>query len=292
VKKVGIFINRQWEAAQDLARSARSLLADRVEEVWEAFAWDEEAALAQMAGTELLICLGGDGTMLWAARTVIPHPVALLGVNMGRLGFLAEVAPAELLERLPDVLSGRHRIEERAMLQAQVPAWGLTYHALNDVVIGRLSAGRPVYIDVSVDGCRLAFYRCDAVIVASATGSTAYSLSAGGPILHPESQELVITPVAPHLAAAPSLVVPPHAVIDLVVSTETDAVVSIDGQVDRVLATGEMVSVCRSPYVARFVRFAEPRAYYAMLAERFGLLRAVSAANQIELLNLKAAASD
>ena len=265
-------------------------LRDKAETVWTVSDWDEAATAAEMPETNLLICLGGDGTMLHAARSVIPYDIPLLGVNMGRLGFLAEVRPQQLMESLPDVLAGRCRIEERTMLQAQVPAWGLTFHALNDVVVGRVSAGRPVYIDVSIDGSRLALYRCDAVIVASATGSTAYSLSAGGPILHPESREMVLTPVAPHLAAARPLVVASEAVVDLVVSTETEAVVSIDGQVDRGLATGDSVSVCRSPYVARFVRFSKPQEYYAMLAERLDWLRVISASNHPELFDLKGSA--
>ena len=143
MRKVGIFVHPHWAASRDLAQEARAFLASKVEEVWQAAAWDDEATPEQIAGTDLLICLGGDGIMLWAARTVIPHPVPLLGVNMGRLGFLAELRPQELLDRLPDVLQGRCRIEERSMLQAQVPAWGLTFHALNDVVVGRASAGRP-----------------------------------------------------------------------------------------------------------------------------------------------------
>ena len=290
MRKVGIFVHPRWAASRDLAQEARAFLAGKVEEVWQTAAWDDEATPEQIAGTDLLICLGGDGIMLWAARTVIPHPVPLLGVNMGRLGFLAELRPQELLDRLPDVLQGRCRIEERSMLQAQVPAWGLTFHALNDVVVGRASAGRPVYLDVSIDGGRLALYRCDAVIVASATGSTAYSLSAGGPILHPESREMVLTPVAPHLAAARPLVVPSQAVIDLVVSTETEAVVSIDGQADRVLGSGDSVSVCRSPYVARFIRFSKPQDYYAVLAERLDWLRVISASNHPELFDMKGAA--
>ncbi len=290
MKKVGIFVHPRWAAARDLAQEVRAFLADKADEVWQTSAWDDRATGEHMPGTELLICLGGDGTMLWAARAVIPHPVPLLGVNMGRLGFLAELRPQELLARLPEVLRGRCRVEERTMLQAQVPAWGLTYHALNDVVVGRVSAGRPVYVDVSIDGSRLALYRCDAVIVASATGSTAYSLSAGGPILHPESREIVLTPVAPHLAAARPLVVSPQAVVDLLVSTEADAVVSIDGQVDRALSSGDGVSVCRSPHVARFLRFSEPQEYYAMLAERLDWLRVISASNHPELFDVKGAA--
>ena len=175
-----------------------------MQNVWATSEWDDDALRSDMPGSDLLICLGGDGTVLRAARTVAPNPVPILGVNMGRLGFLAEVRPDELVERLPDVLAGRYRVEERAMLKASVPAWGITYDALNDVVVGRQTVSRPIYVDVRVDGSQLAIHRCDAMIVATATGSTAYSLSAGGPILHPESRDIVLTPVAPHIAAVPA----------------------------------------------------------------------------------------
>jgi len=284
VRRVGIFVHPRWHAARELAAELRSALVGKVEEVWETSAWDDEATKKQTGGTDLLICLGGDGTMLWAARIVIPQAIPILGVNMGRLGFLAEVRPQELLERLPDILRGRGRVEERAMLQAQVAAWDLTLHALNDVVVGRAAAGRPVYVDVAVDGTRLALYRCDAVIVASATGSTAYSLSAGGPILHPESREMVLTAVAPHLSAARTLVLPVDTVVELTVSADSEAVASIDGQVDRTLASTDTVSVRRSPHVARFLRLSPPSDYYARLSERLDLRRVVNASDHPERL--------
>jgi NAD+ kinase len=202
---------------------------------------------------------------------------------MGRLGFLAEIGPKELMDSLPQVLNGEGRLEERAMLQARVPAWGQTFQALNDVVVGRSIAGRPVYLDVSVDGRRLALYRSDAVIVATATGSTGYSLSTGGPILHPESLDIVVTPVAPHLAPARALVLPRDAVVDLVVSTAEGATVSIDGQVNRELGSGDAVSICRSPHVARFLRLSEPSDYYRILAERLQWLRGINPAEIPEL---------
>lgn len=279
MKRVGIFVHPSWDAARKLAAQLRSALAGKVAEVWETSAWDEKATKERTEGTDLLICLGGDGTMLWAARVVIPHAIPILGVNMGRLGFLAEVRPQELLEKLPEVLRGDGRIEERTMLQAQVAAWDLTLHALNDVVVGRAAAGRPVYVDVAVDGTGLAHYRCDAVIVASATGSTAYALSAGGPILHPESREIVLTTVASHLSTAPTLVLPSDATIELSVGADSEAVVSIDGQIDRTLASTEVVAVRRSPHVARFLRLSPASDYYARLSERLDLRRVVNASH-------------
>ena len=283
MKKVGIFLHSRWSVAVQLADRVESVLSAEGCDVWQTSDSDDSAVAEQTPGTDLLICLGGDGTVLRAARTVVPHPVPILGVNMGRLGFLTEVRPGELLDRLGDVLEGRCRIEERTMLQAQVPSWGATHHALNDVIVGRASVGRPLYVETAVDGVRLAIHRCDAVIVATATGSTAYSLSAGGPILHPESPELLLTPVAPHLGSARPVVLPRDATIDLTVTADKEAVVSVDGQIDRELASGDSVSVCRSAHTARFVRFSKPQDYYAVLAEKLGWLRVLEASDNPEL---------
>jgi NAD+ kinase len=283
VRKVGIFIAPRWSGARQLLDGLRSALGREVDEVWQTSNWEDPAAQDRIQGTDLIVSLGGDGSMLWAARAVIPYAVPILGVNMGRLGFLAELGPKDLMESLPRVLKGEGRLEERTMLQARVPAWGQTFHALNDVVVGRSLAGRPVYLDVRVDGCRLALYRSDAVIVATATGSTGYSLSAGGPILHPESRDMLLTPVAPHMAPARPLVLPQDAVVDLVVSTEEGASVSINGQVNRDLERGDGVSICRSPHVARLLRLTEPSDHYRILAERLEWLRGINPAEFPEL---------
>ena len=283
MKKIGIFVHSRWGAAIQLADQALEFLRGRGLEVWHSSDWDDSAVADSIPGTDLLVCIGGDGTVLRAARVIVPHPVSILGINMGRLGFLTEVRPGDLVDSLSDVLEGRCRIEERTMLQAQVPSWGGTHHALNDVVVGRASIGRPVYVETVVDGVRLAVHRCDAVIAATATGSTAYSLSAGGPILHPESRELLLTPVAPHLGSARPVVLPPDATIDLTVTADKEAVISVDGQIDRSLASGDSVSVCRSAHTARFVRFSAPQDYYAVLAEKLNWLRVLQASDNPEL---------
>jgi NAD+ kinase len=292
MRKIGIFVHSNWSVAHELAGEVERELHDRgIEEVWHTSDWDDSRLTEYMPDTDLLICLGGDGTVLRAARTVIPNPVPILGVNMGRLGFLAEVRPPQLISALDDILEGNYRVEERTMLQAQIPSWGVTHHALNDVVVGRETLSRPVYIEVGVDGSRLAIHRCDAMIVASATGSTAYSLSAGGPILHPESRDMVLTPVSPHMAAARPLVLPPESVVDLTVSADQDAIVSVDGQVDRQLQGGDSVSVCRSPHTARFVRFSSSRDYYGLLAERLDWLRVLQATEHPELFDMNGIAT-
>jgi NAD+ kinase len=291
VKKIGIFVHSHSEAAGKLAQDVSVYLkAKSVTDVWLSSDWDDRDLQRHIPGSELLICMGGDGTVLRAARSVIPHEIPILGVNMGRLGFLAEVRPGEVMEYMPRVLSGDYRLETRAMLQVTIRSQGVTYYALNDVVVGRQTVSRPVYVEVTVNGSRLAIHRCDAVIVATATGSTAYSLSAGGPILHPEAQEMIITPVSTHIAAARPVVVPPDTTIELAVSADKDAVVSIDGQIDRDLTSGESVDVCRSVHSARFVRFSNPDEYYALLSERLDWLRVLRSTDNPELFDIGVAA--
>jgi len=286
MKKIGIFIHSRWSQARVLADEVAAFLRPRVGDVWTTSDWDDGEPAEHIPGTDLLISMGGDGTMLRAARSVIPYAIPILGVNMGRLGFLAEVRPQDLLACLPDILAGKARIEERTMLQAQIPSWGITQHALNDVVVGRATVSRPVYVDVFVDGQRVALHRCDAMIVSTATGSTAYSLSAGGPILHPESRDLILTPVSPHMTGARPLVLSPESTVDLTVSSDKDAIVSMDGQVDRPLNNGDTVSVCRSSHVARFVRFSSQQQYYQLLAERLDWLRVLRASDHPELFDM------
>ncbi len=284
MRKVGIYYHPQWAAAHSFAHELKGALESRVKDVWLASAWNEEAGRANVADTDLLICVGGDGTMLWAARSVIPHAVPLLAVNMGRLGFLAELGAEEALANLNAVLDGGFRVEERAMVQAELLAPGdapgegsETFHGLNDMVLGRGAPGRPIYVETCVDGRRFSLYRTDAMIVATATGSTGYALSVGGPILHPEATDLVVVPVAPHLAAARALVLPAAAVVELQLMAEPDGVLSIDGQVDMEVTLGQRLRVQRSPHVARFVRLGSVVDYYEALSARLGWLNSLGA---------------
>lgn len=262
------------------AEDLLAVAAEHVGETWLASAWDEDATRRHVPGTDLLLCLGGDGTVLRAARAVVPHQTLLLGVNMGHLGFLSELDVEAAEERLPEVIAGAGRIEERAMLHAEIVAppsgdgeqTAAPHDALNDVVIGRATVGRTVQIDVSVDGSPLGDYKADGVIVATATGSTGYSLSAGGPILPPESREIVVTPLAPHLASNNSIVLPPDSVVEVHMSPGRPATVSIDGEPDLDLTAGETVRVALGPYCARFLRLDPPASFYERLARRLNWL--------------------
>lgn len=269
---VGIFVHPSNRDAGTLAAVLETALAGRGHRAWSASAWDRSDMSARMAETDLLVCVGGDGTVLRGARAAIPHPVRILAVNMGRLGFLSELTPEEAPEAVLAVLDGAGRVEERTMIAGQVcrptdepQALGTPYEALNDIVVGRYAPGRPVYISIWVDGDAIETVRADGMIVSTATGSTGYNLSAGGPVLFPEARQLVITPVAAHLARVRPLVVPENLPVELRVETDHRAVVSFDGQVDEELETGACVRISHSPHVARFVRLRPPTDFYSKL---------------------------
>jgi NAD+ kinase len=267
---VGILYHPSVAEASALAEEARATLAARSHRVWSCSAWDDDA-LRHMADTDLLLCIGGDGTMLRAARAAIPHPIPLIGVNMGRLAFLSELGPDEALSRLHEVLSGAGRIERRTMLRAEVSLPGgavphdlACQHALNDVGVGR-SGGRPVDVHVIVDGVQIEVVRADGVVVSTATGSTGYNLSAGGPVLHPEAEEIVLTPVAAHLSRVRPIVLPSRSRVELRLATDVRAVASFDGQVDYTVTAGMGVHVRRSEHIARFIRLGPPSDFYRNL---------------------------
>jgi NAD+ kinase len=265
-------------AGERLARELLDIAGRRVDETWLASAWDENAMRKHVPGTDLLLSVGGDGTVLRAARSVLPHNALLLGINMGRLGFLTELDISEAASRLPDILDGAGRIEERAMLHAEItPDGGATdmahHDALNDVVVGRATLGRTVQIEVSVDGTRLAEYRADGVIVATATGSTAYSLSVGGPVLPPESREILLTPLAPHFAPRNSVLLPSGVAVEIEIAGGQPAALSIDGEPDLQLGSGEVLRISQGPHRARFVRLSPPSTFYERVASRLSWLR-------------------
>jgi len=197
-------------------------------------------------------------------------------VNLGRIGFLTEVTPQELFDRLDGILDGGGRIETRAMMHAETVHNGSAPQphadALNDVVVGRAGIGRTVQFTVRTDHADIGMYRADAVILATATGSTAYSLSVGGPILHPESREIVVTPVAPHLAPANSVVLPAGVTVEIEIARGQHAIASVDGQPDFELSGGDIVRARTSEHAARFLRLGPPGDFYLRVGRRLNWL--------------------
>lgn len=273
-KKVGILYHPRLETARTLAEKLKGVIQQHNGEAWLSSAWGEEEARSLMPGTDLVLSLGGDGTILRVARSVIPKPIPILGINLGRLGFLTELSASEAVERLPGFLNGGGWVEERAMLQieflsaARKPGEVASYYALNDIVAGRGKLGRLVHIHAKVDGELLTTYRADGLIVATASGSTGYSLSAGGPVLPPQSQELLLQPIAPHFCLASAIILPPEANVELEMASDEHATASIDGQVDVPLNKGDIIKVKRSQFPARFLHSKPSSVFYRLVGQR------------------------
>jgi len=271
MKRIGILYHPQIEKAQSLANKLEDLLAAQGISSWQCSAWDEDKAKPQVAGSDLILSIGGDGTILHAARIIAPVAVPILGVNLGKLGFITELNADEALSNLSSLLEGKGWIEERAMLEAQIENKG--FLALNDVVV-RSTAVRLINIEVKIDDEMVTTYRADGILVATATGSTGYSLAAGGPILHPQAKEIVLKPISCHLGLNHALVLPPQTAVDLKVAGRDMAILSLDGQVDIPLSNEQIVRVKLSRYVARFLRIHQLTYFYSSLWQKLGGERA------------------
>jgi NAD+ kinase len=221
------------------------------------------------ATADALLVLGGDGTLLAASRLLGDRAVPVLAVNFGSLGFLTEVTLPELFPAMEMLLSGAYRTEERRLLRATVRRQGeatLAGDVLNDVVVAKASLARIIELDVTVDGLFVSAFRADGLIVSSPTGSTAYNLAAGGPIVQPALPCVVLTPICPHMLSNRPLVVGDEAVIEvrLRAARECDVQVTLDGQPGPALSVDDVVTVTRSPRVLRLVK-APGRDYYEVL---------------------------
>lgn len=220
------------------------------------------------AGADALVVLGGDGTLLAASR-LLERSVPVLGVNFGSLGFLTEITLSELYPSLQAVLDGSYEYQERRLLRALVLRSGhpeVSGDVLNDVVVTKAGASRIIELDVSVDGVFVSAFRADGLIVSSPTGSTAYNLAAGGPILHPTLPAVVLTPICPHMLTNRPLVVGDESRIEVRLHSSRDVEVhaTFDGQQSTTLTDQDAVRVTRSPRQLRLVK-ASGRDYYEVL---------------------------
>ena len=220
----------------------------------------------------LLVCVGGDDTVLHASEFAAQTGTPIFGVRMGRLGFLTETVEAEAETSFAEVLHGNARLERHSMVQARIGE-GEPMHALNDVVIGRAVLGRTISVGARIEGVPVAEYRADAIVIATATGSTGYALSVGGPILHPSSAEMIIVAVAPHLTRANPLVLPAATRLRLSVERGYEAILTVDGLHQSPVESGMVVEVSESPRSVDFVRLGGPEQFYANIAQRLGWLR-------------------
>jgi NAD+ kinase len=271
VRKIGILYHPKVASTQTKAEELGKFLQTQGVSAWVCSAWDGEEASNKMTGTELLLTVGGDGTILRAVQAVIPGMTPIVGVNQGKLGFLTELSNGEAEEKLPFLIAGQGWTDERAMLQAELRSEGKepqVFHALNDVVVARGAIARLVNIEAAIDHNDLSLYRADAIILATATGSTGYALAARGPVMYPQSQDFLLVPVAPHLSPAYPVVVSAKSEVVLRVSTFQDATLSIDGNVNLTLVNGDSVTIRRSPYIARFRRIRQRDSFFSTLEEK------------------------
>ncbi len=217
---------------------------------------------------DLLIVLGGDGTMLRAGHICGPYDIPILGINAGRFGFLMEIRLNEWKQYLFRMIKGDYWLEKRMMLCCSHKRDGLelsVHHVLNEVVVGRGLAVRPVHLETHVDGRYLTTYVADALIASTATGSTAYALAAGGPILPPELRNILLVAVAPHLSIDRGIVLAEGSSVRVIIHTDHDALLCIDGQSPIQLVNEDQVDVYASEHDAHFVRFQDPGYFYRNL---------------------------
>ncbi len=284
---VGLLHHPRKPESLVLAGEMCHYLADRGCAVWMGSAWDEPEALAHVAGLDLLITLGGDGTILRAARLGSRYRVPLLGIKLGRVSFLGEIMPDNWREPLARLLDGDFWLEERMLLDVAVshqagagqsPARsgsGLSpmpvdhsYLALNEVVVSRGDLARLITVETWVDQSYLTSYRADGVIVATPTGCTGYALAAGGPILPPELRNILLIPICPHLSLDRPIVLSQGATVTLRVQADHPPILTVDGQFEITLAEGDQVDVRASEHVSQFVHVQDRAYFYRTLMER------------------------
>jgi len=271
VKAVGLLQHPKILSSQQFCQEMAQYLEERGFEVHRSSTWDDAEVESWIDKVDLLITLGGDGTILKAARMAFRAGTPILGVNLGRLGFLSELKPENWEEKVLSVLEGNYWIESRLMLQAEFWRGGdlvATYEALNDVVVSRGSLARTVRLDTYVEREFFTTYKADGVIVSTPTGSTAYALAVGGPILPPQLKNIVLIPVAPHLSMDRAIVLSQETELDIKVSTDHPAILTIDGQFEVALQDNDIISVSAAPEESHFVRTQDKTYFYRTLMER------------------------
>ncbi len=277
VKRIGFAYNPTNEATIELSARASGWCRVRGIGEWQAQSSDLERLRQELPTTDALVVLGGDGTFLRAARAVAEIDVPILGINLGKVGFLSKAEAGELEAVLERIVSGAYTLDERMVIEGRIlrgggVGEGERHLALNDIVIARGSLARVCRLDVSIDDSHLATFVADGLVVSSPTGSTGYSFSAGGPILDPVSRNMVVTPIAAYLSAIRSVVVSPEQVVRCRIVDAHEALVSVDGREDLPVVVGDVVEVRA---VERPIRLIEPhggQAFWDLLRQKVELL--------------------
>jgi NAD+ kinase len=260
IRRIALVVHSGKPAALALEKELRELMAERGIEATE-------------TAPDLVVSLGGDGTMLKAGQVAHAADAPLLGVNLGTLGYLTEVDAGEEKTALAALLAGDYEIEERMMLECEVDEGTRSFVGLNEVLVERSSRHRLVRLAVRVGGEWLAAFNADGVIVATPTGSTAYALSAGGPIVSPRAQCLVLVPVSAHMIFSRPFVLAPDETVEITVDgPDQDASLALDGAIGCDLGSGAVVTVRRHPRALKLVRLGGP-GFLERLQTKLGLPR-------------------
>lgn len=266
-KRAGIVVQTAKPEARRLATLIEEWMRQAGVDVVVTMRWDQPLP----EDIDCAIVLGGDGTLLSVARRASVRGIPILGINLGNVGFLTEVEPSQVEPALQALVDGNYTIEERTMVEAFVLRNGQEVKrlsGLNDVVITKGAFARIVQLEVFVNDTYFATFPADGVIISSPTGSTAYSLSAGGPLINPNIDVLLITPICPHSLFSRSLVIAGSDKVRVVVkATQEDVAVTVDGQIGFELQSDDEIVVGRAPYVTRFVRLRAGN-FYGILRER------------------------
>ena len=280
MKTIGLAPNPQKkEALQLTLKLAEWLLAKGIEPRINSEAADQIGLSHfgvpdnDMANVDLLLVLGGDGTMLRWCRIAAPAGTPMIGVNFGQYGFITEIQPGHVKNAIERILAGEYYVSERVLLQAVLTRNGKisgTYYALNDVVVSKGPLARMLGLDTYIGGKFIVTYAADGIIVSSPTGSTAYSLSAGGPVVHPDVRVLIITPICPHTLNARALVISDNESVGIVGQCgegESQMMLTIDGQLGENLTSDDRVDICTAKFMARLVQL-EQHSFYNKLQTR------------------------
>lgn len=276
MKRIGFAWNPYSDRAPAMLERGRAWCAAHDIDAWDASGDARERIGSELGTTDLVCVLGGDGTFLRTARAIGGSGVPALGINLGRVGFLAKVESDGLEAALAQILAGDYAVEDRFRIAAHVIRVGgetEEHECLNEVVVARGSRVRMIQLEVEVSGSHLATYVADGVVVATPTGSTAYSFSAGGSILDPRLRNMIITPVAAYLSPLHSVVAGEDHVVRITLRDAADgALVSLDGQKDLPVALGDVVEIRALPEPLRMIEPAGSTPFYDLLRTKAGLL--------------------
>lgn len=276
MKNIGIFVKRNAPEALEFVKKLLTCLSGQELKIFIESSAASSLGLKGYQGrtipakSDVIIVFGGDGTLLSVARLVGSRSIPILGVNLGGLGFITEISKDEICRDVNDILSGGHTFEERIMLQADISGKGRRlkrHNALNDVVINKSAVARMIELEIRINSQYVATFRADGLIISSPTGSTAYSLSAGGPIMYPTLESFLVTPICPHSLTSRPIVVPDDFVLDVVINEGDDVYLTLDGQEGSPLKLHDRVRIQKAKYKTKFLHLHD-RDYFSVLRNK------------------------